>query len=417
MVSSNKIDFKNTTDVFDDLGTLALIKQIVMFYGMSSPFWSKVAKKMMSHKGIWFLGLNLLIKKWVFKHFCGGETVEQSFAVMTALSRYGILTIPDYSAEAEETEEFFDRTTSEVLQTIEASTGNTTIVTAVFKVSGIASTTLLEKMSVGISLTLAETEAAQRAQHRLLQMCSAAHKRDLPILIDAEESWIQPAIDKMAESMMELFNKNKAIIYNTFQLYRHDRLAFLKQSLNKAAEASYVMGVKLVRGAYMEKERERAKQMGYPSPIQANKEASDRDFNHALELCLSKLNTCSICVGTHNEESAILLMQLMENKGIALNDKRVLAAQLKGMSDHISRKLAQTGIRTAKYVPYGPVPKVIPYMIRRINENTAVAGEASRELNIRVAELKSRFRSFINRLKKSNYVNSNKRKSFRKPIL
>jgi proline dehydrogenase len=303
------------------------------------------------------------------------------------LSESGIGTILDYSVEGEETEAVFDHTGAEIIRTILAAANNPDIPFSVFKTTGIIRFALLEKKSSGLQLNETEQEEWNRGRNRFEQICQAAADNNVRIFVDAEESWIQPAIDALTEEMMEKMNRQKAIVYNTIQLYRHDRLEYLKHQITGTM---HFLGFKLVRGAYMEKERERAKQLGYTSPIQPDKQAADRDYDEALKQCVHHIDRVSICAGTHNENSSALLMDLMQEKGIEPADQRVYFSQLLGMSDHISFNLSNAGYNVAKYVPYGPVKAVIPYLTRRARENSSVAGQMGRELSLIEKELKRR---------------------------
>ena len=259
-----------------------------------------------------------------------------------------------------------------------------------FKVSGISSSKILKRVNDDASLNEKEQAEWDRVLARVDRLCGMAAETGTPLFIDAEESWVQDAIDDLANAMMEKYNREKAVVYNTLQMYRHDRLEYLKQSLSIAKEKGYKLGYKLVRGAYMEKERDRAEEKGYPSPIQKDKAGSDRDFDAALEFCLEHINDISICCGSHNENSSMLLVKLIGKYGIAKDDRRVYFAQLFGMSDHISFNLSNAGYNVAKYVPYGPIREVIPYLIRRAEENTSVKGQTGRELSLIMKERKRR---------------------------
>lgn len=330
------------------------------------------------------------IKATIFKQFCGGETIAESLETAARLGKSGIGTILDHSVEGQDDEDALDDTVTEVLRTIAVAKERTDIPFCVFKPTGISRTDLLADVSVGKALNADEQAEWQRVQHRMERLCQAAHDADAPLLVDAEESWLQPAIDALVEAMMAKYNRQRAIVYNTAQLYRHDRLAFLKASHRKAEEGGYHLGMKLVRGAYMEKERERAADRGYPTPIHANKAAVDRDYDAAIVYCLEHLGRVSLMAGTHNEQSSLLLARLMHERGIAHNDARICFAQLLGMSDNISYNLAAAQYRVAKYVPYGPVREVLPYLIRRAAENTSVKGQTGRELGLLLAERKRR---------------------------
>lgn len=355
------------------------------------------------------------LRKMTFRHFCGGESVSGCTSTISRLSHQGIMTILDYSAEGEETEDNFELTTQEVMKTIVAASVNPAIACAVFKVTGIARMDLLEKVSSGNQLNEKEDAEYGKVKQRVEQLCHAAHENSVSILIDAEHSWIQPAIDQLAETMMAKYNRQKVVVYTTIQMYTKSGLDNLKESLFKANIGYYFLGVKLVRGAYMDKERARAIELQYSSPIHPSKEATDVAFNDALEFCVTHLGLISICVGTHNEKSCAALLTLVNEHKIDPGDDRIFVAQLCGMSDHISFSMAQAGVRVAKYVPYGPLPKVIPYLLRRVDENRAVEGEASRELTIRINEFKRRF-GYKKSIKNNNHDNTTG-KHLRRPVL
>jgi proline dehydrogenase len=340
------------------------------------------------------LGLKLpvtgLIKHTIFGHFCGGETIEECEATVNMLGSYGVGTILDYSVEGEKTEANFDKTKQEIIRTILKAKTSPSIPFCVFKVTGIAQFALLEKVQSGAELSEEDKKAYQRVVERVDSICKAACENGVPIFIDGEESWIQNSIDNLAYSMMARYNKEKAIVYNTYQMYRWDMLEKLKSAHQQASLQGFFLGAKLVRGAYMEKESERAAEMGYMNPIQPSKEATDRDYNAAQKFCIEHLDRIGLCSGSHNEHSNYSLMELMEEHGISHNDKRVYFAQLFGMSDNISFNLAQAGYNVAKYVPYGPVKSVMPYLFRRAEENTSIAGQSSREYLLVKAEMKRR---------------------------
>jgi proline dehydrogenase len=307
-----------------------------------------------------------------------------------ALYQSHIGSVLDYSVEGAEEEPHFDETCNELLNNILRAKGDPAIPFCVFKTTGIGAFSILEKASAGKLITAEEQQAFGRIKERVSKICSLAAENNVRVFIDAEESWIQPAIDSMADAMMELHNKNRAIVFNTVQLYRTDRFEFTKASHRKAKEKGYKLGLKLVRGAYMEKERERALQMGYPSPIQPTHEASNRDFDATVEYCVKHHLEIEFCAGTHNEESCHLLVRLMALNNIPANDQGIWFSQLLGMSDHISYNLAAAGYNVAKYVPYGPVKSVLPYLIRRAQENTSIAGQTGRELRMLLMEKKRR---------------------------
>lgn len=382
------ISFDNTEIAFKSKTDKELKKAYMLFKVVASPFMVKM--------GAWFarpalyIGFKPLIKKTIFKQFCGGETIQECDRTIQLLGSYNVGTILDYSVEGETSEENLDATKNEIIETAHKASGNDAVPFCVFKVTGVARFELLQKVSEGVQLTENEKQEWARAEQRVEEICMAAEKAGTPVFIDAEESWIQQAVDDMATRMMKKINTGKVIVYNTYQLYRHDRFAYLKNEVEQAKAGGYKVGAKLVRGAYMEKERKRAAEKNQPSPIQPDKAASDRDYNSALEFCITHINDVSFCAGTHNEESSLMLIKLMEQNGINPSDKRIYFAQLLGMSDHISFNLANAGYNVAKYVPYGPVKDVLPYLIRRAQENTSVKGQTGRELGLIIKERQRR---------------------------
>ncbi len=333
------------------------------------------------------LPINFVVKRTIFKQFCGGETISECAPTIEVLGSQGIGTILDYSVEGKTQEGDFDKTTAIIIDTIKKANQEKNIPFAVFKITGISQFSLLERAS-SKEIKLSENELTELAkvEGRILKICETAHGLNVPVFIDAEESWIQDIIDTWAFQMMCLFNKERTIVYNTIQMYRHDRLQFLKSCLQKALDKKISYGVKLVRGAYMEKERERALAMNYPSPIQSNKKATDDDYNEAQNFILDNINHFSLVAGTHNEKSSMQLATQLEKYEIAKDDHRVFFAQLLGMSDHITFNLSNEDFNVAKYVPFGPVKEVMPYLLRRADENTSVAGQTGRELSLIVTE-------------------------------
>ncbi|MFP4091733.1 MAG: proline dehydrogenase family protein [Cyclobacteriaceae bacterium] len=309
---------------------------------------------------------------------------------MKLLASHRVKTILDYSAEGEKTEKGFEQTTRETLATIMHARNSPDLPFCVFKTSGIASVNLLEKIQAGAQLTDQEKVAFEKVKQRVDTLCQAAYEAGIGIFIDGEESWIQDVIDEMAEEMMRKYNQERVTVYNTYQMYRRDMLDRLKMSFRKAVTHQYYLGAKLVRGAYMEKERERAEEKGYPDPIQPNKQATDDDYNQALLFCINNKQRVSMVSGSHNEYSNQYLVLLMQKHSMRPDDPRVYFSQLFGMSDNISFNLAQAGYNVAKYVPYGPIESVMPYLFRRAEENTSVAGQSSREFRLVSSELKRR---------------------------
>lgn len=383
------VSFDNTENAFKAKTDFELKKSYWLFKLIGSPalvkFGAKTAPIALN------IGFKGLIKNTIFKQFVGGETINDCDQTISELGKYHIGTILDYSVEGKESEVDFDACCKETIETIHKAKTNEHIPFCVFKVTGLARFALLEKVSSESKLTPQEQEEFSKVKDRVRLICDEASKNHQPIFIDAEESWIQPAIDQLADENMALFNKQDVIVYNTYQLYRKDRLNFLKQTLEKAKINGFKVGAKLVRGAYMEKERERALANQYASPIQDTKENSDKDYNLALEFCMENIHTMALCAGTHNEKSSMYLTELMTKHNVSISDKRVFFSQLLGMSDHISYNLAIAGYNVSKYVPYGPVKEVLPYLIRRAQENTSVKGQTGRELSLIIKE-KSRRR-------------------------
>ena len=392
-MSDSNLNFQDTATAFASKSNTELQKKYWMFSMMGSPLLTSLGTKS-AELGLSFgLPIKFLIKETVFKQFCGGETIEECETAIRSLGKSNIGTILDYSVEGKSDEATFEKTHREILKVLHRADSDRNVPFAVFKITGMASFAILEKMSAGATLTNIEDEEWRRAKARVREICETAYKLDQPTFIDAEESWIQPAIDQLADEMMLAYNCEKPIIYNTIQLYRHDRLQFLKDSFAKAAAGNYFLGVKLVRGAYMEKERARAIEKGYPSPIQPSKEASDADFDRAIRFCAEHIDRISVVCGSHNEDSIKLLAELMRERGLPNDHPHVYFSQLYGMSDNLSYVLAANGYNVSKYVPYGPVKDALPYLIRRAKENTAVMGQMSRELEMIDKEIKRRRQS------------------------
>lgn len=379
---ADDLHFDNTEIAFRSKSNSELRRSYLLFKTIGYNWLVKVGPALVNFAFSIGLPIKGIIKSTVFNQFCGGESINDCDRTMEHLYQYGIGSILDYSVEGKEVESEFGHTMEETIEGILKAENNPRIPFCVFKVTGLARFDLLVKVNTNEALSETEQAEFDRVKARVEKICRTAYERDVRIFIDAEESWIQDAIDMLARNMMISFNKEKTIVYNTVQLYRHDRLAFLKRSLNDAIATSYMPGYKLVRGAYMEKERDRAEKMGYPSPIQPDKAASDRDYDLALRFCIDHIDRMSIVAGTHNESSSMLLAQLMQEKGLENNDPRVYFSQLYGMSDHISFNLASKGYNVAKYLPYGPVKAVLPYLFRRAQENTSVKGQAGRELKL-----------------------------------
>lgn len=359
-----------------------------------SMFKSPATVNLLANLTLFFLKIKLpiewIIKRTIFRQFCGGTSMSDCDATIEKLGSHNVGSILDYSVEAAQKEADFDKTRDELLRILDRSKGDNNIPFGCLKMTGLIKVDVLQKVTEEKELTPDEQKYYLKGLKRLESVCQRAYDNGTRLFIDAEESWIQGAIDKMAESMMAKYNKEKAVVYTTLQMYRHDRIAYLKEMIAKAQQQGFVLGVKFVRGAYLDKENERAKELGYPTPMQPNKQATDHDFNVAMVISLDNKPYISICAGTHNEDSCIYLTELMRERGIAKDDPTIYFSQLYGMSDNISFILAQEGYNVAKYLPYGPVKFTMPYLVRRAQENTAVSGEASKELRLISKELKRR---------------------------
>ncbi|KPK86075.1 MAG: proline dehydrogenase [Bacteroides sp. SM23_62_1] len=331
-----------------------------------------------------------IVKPTIYRHFCGGETIEDCLPAVARLSQYNVKSILDYSVEGKEDPAEIQVALDETLRTIDNAAKNEFIPFTVFKPTAFAISEILEKKSAGESLTTEQEKEADNFRNRIDALCKKAYDLNVPIMVDAEDYCYQKFIDEVVMEMMEEYNREKAIVYNTYQMYRCDRMDIFRRDLELARSRKFFLGIKFVRGAYMEKERERAEQLGYPSPIHPDKESTDRDFDHALTFAVENIDRVSIFNGTHNEKSSLHLVQLMEKHGLAKNDPRCYFSQLYGMSDHITFNLAHQGYNAAKYLPYGPVKSVLPYLIRRTEENTSIAGQTGREMNMIIQERKRR---------------------------
>lgn len=390
MQKNQILNFRDTKTAFADKSDSELKEKYRVFKLMNSPTLNEIGTKS-AELALWLgLPVEWLIKNTIFEQFCGGEDIEECQPTIEKLGASKIGTILDYSVEGKSAEADFERTKEETILNLKRAKGDDDIPFAVFKVTGIAPLGTLEKISSDGDLKESNKEKWENAKRRVNEICEFAHSIEQPVFIDAEESWIQNAIDELAAEMMEKYNREKPIIFNTIQLYRHDRLEFLKKSHKIAVEKGYILAVKLVRGAYMEKERERAEEKGYPSPIQPDKEATDRDFNSAIEYCLENIEEIAFVAATHNEASVQKLVQLMAEKNVGHDHPHIFFSQLFGMSDNLSYILADNNFNVSKYVPYGPVKDAVPYLIRRARENSSVMGQMSRELDLISKELERR---------------------------
>lgn len=407
MTDQTKISFENTEYAFAYKSNAELKKANFLFGFMGKPWLVNTALKLTPLAIKWHLPFTkTLIRKTIFKQFVGGETLDETAKVADKLETYNVQVILDYGVEGKEGEANFEHARDEFRRVIDYAATQANIPFMSIKVTGFARFSLLEKLDTAMhnaSGTLmkrylhavemlpdAEKEEWHKVRLRMQQLCEVADKKNIGILIDAEETWIQDPVDALVMLMMDVFNKKKAVIYNTIQLYRHDRLQFLKDSLAAAVERDFIFGIKLVRGAYMEKERNRAASMNYPSPIQADKESCDRDFNASVEFCIEHLEKIAVIVASHNEYSNLYTTQLLDKKGLPHNHPHVHFSQLFGMSDNITFNLAKAGCSVSKYLPFGPIKDVIPYLMRRAQENSSVSGQTGRELGLIKKELQRR---------------------------
>jgi proline dehydrogenase len=394
--ANTKLSFEDTSIAFQSKTDFQLKKSLYLFALMNKnwivkigTFWVKL-----------FLWLHFPIKKiikfTIFGQFCGGESLKECNKTIDDLAKNNIGTILDYSVEGEGSEKSFNHTMEEILLTIQKAKENTNIPFSVFKVSGIGNVEILEAIQKAEILTEQEKAEFKTIEERFNKITDFAAEQKVRLFIDAEESWIQDTIDQLANKAMEKHNITETYIYNTYQLYRNDILANLKKITNEAKSKHFKVGAKLVRGAYMEKERERAHEENYAEPIHLTKEEVDNDYNLAIDFCLENRDSIAICLGTHNEYSCKYLVESMEKMKITHNDSRFYFAQLLGMSDNISFNLAKAGYNVAKYVPYGPVDAVMPYLFRRAEENTSMAGQSSREYKLLQAENQRRLQLKLN---------------------
>jgi len=389
-MSEFRLDFQDTETAFADKSDSELKEKYRLFRLMNSPLLNEVGTRSASFALAIGLPVEWLIKRTIFEQFCGGETIEECQATIDRLGHAGIGAILDYSVEGKFTEADFEYGKEEVIRNLDRAKNDDDIPFAVFKVTGIAPLGTLEKVSGGLEMKASNERKWESTQRRVREICEYAHSIGQPVFIDAEETWIQGAIDSMAIAMMEEFNREQPIVYTTTQMYRHDRLDYLKSAHREAVEKGYIFAVKLVRGAYMEKERERAQEMEYPSPIHPDKRSTDEAYDAAVVYCLENIGEVSFVNGTHNEASTQKMAQIMEDKGLPHDHGHCYFSQLYGMSDNLSYVLADNGYNVSKYVPYGPVKDAVPYLIRRARENTSVTGQMSRELDLINREMKRR---------------------------
>jgi len=379
---SQNLSFDDTEIAFRGKTNADLTRAYWLFKIISSNFLTSIGPPITNFAFKLGLPIKSLIKSTIFRHFCGGEDIEECEQTVAQLAKSGVGSILDYSVEGEDDEKVFNRTCEEILKTVRNANGDDRIPLTVFKMTGLARFSLLEKLNVSASLEAQEKSEYHRIMGRVDRICSLAHELNVRVMIDAEESWIQGAIDSMAIEMMKRYNQEEAIVFNTYQLYRNDKLESLRSDCKMAISEGFMLGAKLVRGAYMEKERERAVKNEYPSPIHSDKASTDQDYDEALRFCIGKIHAVSLIAGTHNEASCRYLVDLLHREGVSEDNEQVYFSQLLGMSDNLSFNLAAAGYNVVKYVPYGPVKAVMPYLFRRAEENTSVAGQMGRELRL-----------------------------------
>ena len=378
--------FNNTEKAFSLKSNAELSRAHFLFQMIGKPALVKIGTSLTNFALQFHLPVEGIIRKTVFDHFCGGVSEQDCLQVVAKMYTKGVSSVLDYSVEGKEEEAQFDACLKMTLKTIDFAQENKAIPFAVFKPTGVGRIDLYEKVGEKATLSTTEQEEWNRVVVRFEKICQYAYDNNVQLLVDGEETWMQDAADEVVERMMEKFNTKKAIIFNTLQLYRWDRVPYLKALHKRAKEKGFHIGMKLVRGAYMEKEAKRAEEKGYKNPICESKQATDNNFNEGLDYMLDNISEMAIFAGTHNEESSYLLMNMMQEKGISNDDSRIWFGQLYGMSDNISYNLADNGYNVAKYLPFGPVRDVIPYLIRRAQENTSVAGQTGRELTLIISE-------------------------------
>ena len=404
---TNPISFDNTEIAFAHKNNKELKKAHFLFSSMGKPWLVNLGLKITPTAIKWhFPFTKTIIRSTIFKQFVGGETLEETAVAAAKLQKHNVQVILDYGVEGMEGEENFDLAKKEFIKVIAYAATQPNIPFMSIKVTGFARFALLEKLDTAMhnssgtlmkrylnaveSLPVDEKEEWHKVRSRMLEICEEADKKNIGVLVDAEETWIQDPVDALTMLMMDMFNKQKAVVYNTLQLYRTDRLQFLKDSYDAAAERNFILGAKLVRGAYMEKERERAAAMNYPSPIQPTKESSDNDYNAALEFSVAHLEKISLIVASHNEYSNLYATQLLDKRGFSHDHPHIHFSQLYGMSDNITFNLARSGCSVSKYLPFGPIKDVVPYLMRRARENSSVAGQTGRELGLIKKEMARR---------------------------
>lgn len=390
----SNISFADTFIAFSYKSDRELKKSNFLFSSINNPFLSKLGANIVKIGLKVKLPIKGIIRDTIFQQFCGGESIDQCDATIEKLSKYNIKTILDFAAEGESGETDYNSTKDEILRTVDKASTNSNIPFSVFKPTGLASKELMEKMQLGEQLgeqlTKEDHRKIEEIRQRFDAIAKACYEKEIRLYIDSEDSFYQDPIDLFTYELMEKYNQQKVIVFNTYQMYRKGMLENLRRANEDGIKRGYHVGAKLVRGAYMEKERERAEEKGYEDPIMPDKEGTDKQYNDALRYCVENIDNMELCSGSHNENSNYLLTELISEFKLDKNDERIYFAQLYGMSDHISFNLADAGYNVVKYVPYGKIETVMPYLFRRAEENTSIAGQSSRELELIKKELKRR---------------------------
>lgn len=388
----HEIDFSDSKTAFAHKSD-ADLKFSAFIFRLMSYRWITQLGGFLANVGLTLrLPIKGMIKNTIFRQFCGGETLKECEPAIVELGKANIGAVLDYSVEAVRDDQLFDAVTRELLRVLDKAKDSPNIPVSCMKITGVAPFDVLERVSQSAEEGLSQEDKEEYAKvvRRVNEICKRAHENKVPIYIDAEESWIQPALDRLIETMMNKYNKEQAIVFTTLQMYKHSQIPELEKLIKKAEIGGYMLGIKFVRGAYMEKENRRAKKMGYPTPIQPSKEHTDLDFDKAVALAARRLDRVEVCCGTHNELSCYKLVDLMDDLNIPHNHPGISFSQLYGMSDNISYNLANSGYNVTKYLPYGPVEEAIPYLTRRAEENSAITGQMGKELRFLLAEQKRR---------------------------
>ena len=390
VLTHNAIDFNNSEIAFRNKSNAELRQAHLLFKVMNNAGLVKTGKHLLNLAFAIRFPVNGIIRNTIYKHFVGGTSIEDCARTIEKLAARNVGAILDFAVEGEERDELFDATCAEVIRTVEFAQHNKNVPFSAFKITGVGRFDLLAKVSEGAALTDEETAEYRRVYDRVESIFKRGYELGVPVLIDAEHTWIQPVLDDLVMEMMAKYNQEKAIVQNTYQMYRHDAIERLKQHHREALAGGFKFGLKIVRGAYMELERARAAEMGYPSPIQPDKPATDHDFDEIIRYFVDNIDTINFMVATHNENSSQLLAQLIDERGLPHNHPHIYFSQLYGMSDHLTFNLAEKGYNVVKYVPYGEVKTMMPYLFRRAEENTSVKGQSSRELRLIEKEIKRR---------------------------